>query len=745
MARPLTVTAYGNAQVDTTVKKTGSGSIQLDGNGDYLQISQTDGELNVEDNQPWTVECWAYWVGGGNYDYAVMSSRASGTTNSWVLGVEQRDTIKDRISFGNGFGSLLYEEFISSDEWHHIAVTCDGTNVYLWFDGIQRAGPLTGNTSLKSNTSTTNNPLRIGKDIVTAGFGDFNGWIDEVKISNVCRYTGNFTPASALGIDSNTLLKINGDGADASTTFTDNVGVNGTANLTASFNIDKADGRTFLRAAANLEALATELAVQNPSPSMVYLQNDVFTWADTDTWDTIYDGDDKWAVWERQTSAAFSLSAKPSIEHRGSADLNSTSTLDVSARLSDVRASADLSTSASLEITGRILKLANLDITSLGELTVTAGVEVNAKADLISTADFYAKAGFLIGIDDPYDYTWDTVPEDQWNGFLIDQWRPSGWFAFDAVTLTASAGRTIDASATLEAFAAQMAVARTSDVRASAELNAVFTLESGSDNTKSAASVLFAEATLVSQSSVDHPGSADLQSAFTVDTNSRILKLANLDISSLGDLTVSASMTLNAGTNLNSQFTLESQALNLKTASSNLDAQFTETVYATLIPSVILDPMSASASLSVGAVMTYNGVATLEAFATELTAGQRLPGGRANLEAEFTTVVSATAVFGGSAQLEAFATELVAGRLSTVRGSAELSGTFVTEFNGELKLLDSQFIYKVLSDTRTFAVEDEQRKYNVLSENRIFDIDPESRGYQVLPENRTIDVGYLMQ
>ena len=74
-----------------------------------------------------------------------------------------------------------------------------------------------------------------------------------------------------------------------------------------------------------------------------------------------------------------------------------------------------------------------------------------------------------------------------------------------------------------------------------------------------------------------------------------------------------------------------------------------------------------------------------------------------------------------------------------------MAGTFAAEFAGELKLLDSQFIYMVLNENRTFSIESEIRKYDVLPENRLFGIDPESRLYQVLPENRTVDVGYFMQ
>ena len=223
------------------------------------------------------------------------------------------------------------------------------------------------------------------------------------------------------------------------------------------------------------------------------------------------------------------------------------------------------------------------------------------------------------------------------------------------------------------------------------------------------------------------------------------MKLANLDITSLGDLAVSATLTLNAGTSLASNFTQTALAGYSLSGSANLAAQFTEIVRPTLIPSVQLGELTATASLTVNGVMTFNGVANLEALATEVTVGQRVQGAKANLEAAFTTVVTGSATLAGSARLDAFVAQLTDGRISTTRGSATLSGTFVAEFAGELKLLDSQFIYMVLNENRLFGIESEQRTYDVLSENRLFDIEQESRGYQVLPENRTVDVGYFMQ
>ena len=158
-----------------------------------------------------------------------------------------------------------------------------------------------------------------------------------------------------------------------------------------------------------------------------------------------------------------------------------------------------------------------------------------------------------------------------------------------------------------------------------------------------------------------------------------------------------------------------------------------------------MDEVAFNADLTASGVMTFNGVANLEAFAAEVAVGQRIQGAKANLEAEFTTIVTGSATLAGQARLDAFVAQLTDGRISTTRGSATLSGTFVGEFAGELKLLDSQFIYMVLNENRLFGIESETRKHDVLSENRLFDIDPESREYQVLPENRIVDVGYFMQ
>jgi hypothetical protein len=70
------------------------------------------------------------------------------------------------------------------------------------------------------DTATTGNkqdngPFTIGKN----GFGDFDGYIDEVRVSDIARYEGSsFTePTSEFSVDSDTIALLHFDGADGST------------------------------------------------------------------------------------------------------------------------------------------------------------------------------------------------------------------------------------------------------------------------------------------------------------------------------------------------------------------------------------------------------------------------------------------------------------------------------------------------------------------------------------------------
>ncbi|NOZ76051.1 MAG: DUF1573 domain-containing protein, partial [FCB group bacterium] len=98
------------------------------------------------------------------------------------------------------------------DGWHHFAVVVNGgsNTVQLWVDGHLEA---TGTGTLEASGT-----LNIGMGLSNP----FDGVIDEVRVSDVIRYTVGFIPPPELAVDSNTLAlwHFNEGSADATTPVT---------------------------------------------------------------------------------------------------------------------------------------------------------------------------------------------------------------------------------------------------------------------------------------------------------------------------------------------------------------------------------------------------------------------------------------------------------------------------------------------------------------------------------------------
>lgn len=118
---------------------------------------------------------------------------------------------------GNGSGTPPQIGGIASNlndgNWHHIAYTFDGTNESIYADGA-RADTRARATPFVWGTGT----YAIGGFGAATGF-DFTGAIDEVRISNIVRYTGtSYTvPTAAFTDDANTiaLYHLETDGSDS--------------------------------------------------------------------------------------------------------------------------------------------------------------------------------------------------------------------------------------------------------------------------------------------------------------------------------------------------------------------------------------------------------------------------------------------------------------------------------------------------------------------------------------------------
>jgi hypothetical protein len=98
------------------------------------------------------------------------------------------------ISGGVYKASYATPAWAPGSNWHHIAIVRDGSNFYIFIDGISQS--LTVYTAIDGNTMPdVAAELRLGN---TGGSGSYyylNGWLDEYRISKgIARWTANFTP-----------------------------------------------------------------------------------------------------------------------------------------------------------------------------------------------------------------------------------------------------------------------------------------------------------------------------------------------------------------------------------------------------------------------------------------------------------------------------------------------------------------------------------------------------------------------
>ncbi len=182
-SRSLTVSG---ALTSTAQKKFGDRSIFFDGINDSVASSVEP--INIR-TVPFTMEAWAYPTanlaskniaifGAGANDFYLITS-----SNTLYLG----DGASNVVAISNA-ATLLP----ANDDWKHVAVSFDGTTYRVFVQG-QLAGSST--TLLKSyNLSQIN----VGYHLGAAGnLFWMDGYLDEVRVTRVARYTANFTPPTA--------------------------------------------------------------------------------------------------------------------------------------------------------------------------------------------------------------------------------------------------------------------------------------------------------------------------------------------------------------------------------------------------------------------------------------------------------------------------------------------------------------------------------------------------------------------
>lgn len=187
---PKTCTANGDAQIDTSLAKYGSGSLKLDGVGDYVSITSNSGfDFGTGD---FTIEYFINFQGTAqqyNLDFS--------TVNTSVISITPASGavfVYSQGAFALNGGSTA----LSANQWYHIALNRSGGTWTFYIDGVQYL-QATGLTTRTFGSSSLNMYLGI------AGSGVFStqAHYDEIRIKKgVSLYNANFTPPAAAFPDS---------------------------------------------------------------------------------------------------------------------------------------------------------------------------------------------------------------------------------------------------------------------------------------------------------------------------------------------------------------------------------------------------------------------------------------------------------------------------------------------------------------------------------------------------------------
>lgn len=149
-------------------------AFSLDGVDDYVLVPDAP-NLNFASTSPLTIYMWAYLTDSDATH--LIGKRAtcwdSGQSANYQISYDSTNG----FAFNSGGTQLVSDQQILTNQWHHIAVTADGSTFRIYVNG-QEKGSVAGTLGGQNNV-----PLTIG-DVCPGVTDPFHGFLDEVTIVN---------------------------------------------------------------------------------------------------------------------------------------------------------------------------------------------------------------------------------------------------------------------------------------------------------------------------------------------------------------------------------------------------------------------------------------------------------------------------------------------------------------------------------------------------------------------------------
>ena len=176
--------------------------------------------LPIKGTGQWTIECFINFndaLESGHPGYGIFGQYAS-STSRWSMYQSRSGLSFYSNNSGTEIGDIDTSIDLIAHTWHHIALQRESDTTFSWYiDGV-----FLGTHTDGDNIADVSSIFHIGWN-GDSGYNSFDGYMDEIRVSNIARYSGSTytVPTEEFTSDANTMLLIHSNGAMGNTTFTD--------------------------------------------------------------------------------------------------------------------------------------------------------------------------------------------------------------------------------------------------------------------------------------------------------------------------------------------------------------------------------------------------------------------------------------------------------------------------------------------------------------------------------------------
>ena len=180
-----------------------TGSVVFDGDGDTLEISDSNGLLSLPDS--FTIELFVNFSTVTSAVTFVCKTEDDGQFAWFLQYISSSGGIRFYPANAGSTGTpIIFSWTPSAGTWYHLALTRDESNdVRMFVDGIQ-----IGSTGSNSDNLSSTGRITIGDNIDVSGTQELNGYISNLRIlKGTALYTSDFTvPTHELEVIGDTVL-----------------------------------------------------------------------------------------------------------------------------------------------------------------------------------------------------------------------------------------------------------------------------------------------------------------------------------------------------------------------------------------------------------------------------------------------------------------------------------------------------------------------------------------------------------